>query len=45
MHIYGRRGHTNQIAMIARGCNKKHENNFGKAAAITLEHDDQKSTD
>ena len=42
MHVYGRRGHSNQIAMIARGCNEKHENNLGKASATSLEHDDQK---
>ena len=41
MHVYGRRGRFNQIAMIARGCNEKHENNLGKAFANTLEHDDQ----
>ena len=39
MHVYGRRGHSNQIAMIARGCNEKHENNLGKASATS---DDQK---
>ena len=42
MHVYGRGGHSNQIAMIARGYNEKHENNLGKASAITLEDDDQK---
>ena len=30
------------ITMIARGCNEKHENNSGKASAITLEHHDKK---
>ena len=43
MHVCGRGGRSNQIAMIARGCNEKHENNLGKASATTLEHDDQKS--
>ena len=42
MHVYGRGGHSNQIAMIARGCNEKHENNFGKAPAVVFESDDQK---
>ena len=42
MHVYGRRGHSNQIAMIARGCNEKHENNSGKASAITLAYHDKK---
>ena len=42
MHIYGRRGQTNQIAMIARGCNEKHENKFGKASAFFLHSDNQK---
>ena len=42
MHVYGRGGRFNQIAMIARGCNEKHENNLGKASANTLEYDDQK---
>ena len=42
MHVYGRGGHSNQIAMIARGCNEKHENNSGKASAITLEYYDKK---
>ena len=45
MHVYGRGGHSNQIAMIARGYNEKHENNLGKASAITLEYDDQKMND
>ena len=42
MHVYGRGGHSNQIAMMARGCNEKHENNLGKVSATSLEHDDQK---
>ena len=42
MHIHGRGGHSNQIAMTARDYNEKHENNLGKASAITLEYDDQK---
>ena len=42
MHVYGRGGHSNQIAMTARGCNEKHENNLGKASATSLEYDDQK---
>ena len=42
MHVCGRGGRSNQIAMIARGCNEKHENNLGKASANTLEYDDQK---
>ena len=41
MHVNGRGGHSNQIAMLARGCNEKHENNFGKASAISLEPDNQ----
>ena len=44
MHVYGRGGHSNQIAMMARGCNEKHENNLGKASATSLENDDQKFT-
>ena len=43
MHVYGRGGHSNQIAMISRGYHEKHENNLGKAFAITLEDDDQKN--
>ena len=42
MYVYGRGGHSNQIAMLAGGCNEKHENNIGKASAIFLEHDNQK---
>ena len=42
MHAYDRRGHSNQIAMLAGGCNEKHENNFGKVSAISLDYDDQK---
>ena len=42
MHVYGRGGHSNQIAMMARGCNEKHENNLGKASSTSLEHDDHK---
>ena len=42
MHVYGRGGHSNHIAMMARGCNEKHENNFGKASAISLVYDNQK---
>ena len=42
MHVYGRRGHSNQIAMMGRGCNEKHENNLGKASATSLENDNQK---
>ena len=42
MHVYGRGGHSNRIAMMARGCNEKHENNLGKAHATSLENDDQK---
>ena len=45
MHVYGRGGHSNHIAMIARGCNEKHENNSGKASAITLEYYDKKLQD
>ena len=41
MHVYGRCGHSNQIVMIVRGCNEKHEN-LGKAHATSLENDDQK---
>ena len=42
MHAYDRRGHSNQIAMLAGRCNEKHENNFGKVSAISLEYDNQK---
>ena len=42
MHVFGRRGRYNQIAMTARSCNEKHENNLGKTFANTLEYDDQK---
>ena len=42
MHVYGRGGHSNQIAMLARGCNEKHENNIGKTSAFSLEYDNQK---
>ena len=42
MHAYDRRGHFNQIAMLAGRCNEKHENNFGKVSAISLELDNQK---
>ena len=42
MHVFGRGGRSNQIAMTARSCNEKHENNLGKTFANTLEYDDQK---
>ena len=42
MHVFGRGGHSNQIAMTARSCNEKHENNSGKTFANTLEYDNQK---
>ena len=42
MHVFGRGGRSNQIAVTARSCNEKHENNLGKTFANTLEHDDQK---
>ena len=42
MHVFGRGGHYNQIAMSARSCNEKHENNFGKTFANTLDYDDHK---
>ena len=42
MHVYGRGGRFNQIAMIAIGCNEKHENNLGKASANSLKYEDQK---
>ena len=42
MHVYGRRGHSNQIAMLAGGCNEKHENNLGKVSAISLVVDNNK---
>ena len=42
MHVYGTGGHSNQIAMLARGCNEKHENNIGKTSAFSLELDNQK---
>ena len=42
MHVFGRGGRSNQIAVTARSCNEKHENNLGKTFANTLEYDDQK---
>ena len=42
MHVFDRGGRSNQIAMTARSCNEKHENNLGKTFANTLEYDDQK---
>jgi len=42
MQVYGRGGHSNQIAMLAKGCIVKHENNFEKASAFSLEPHNQK---
>ena len=42
MHVFGRGGRSNQIAVTARSCNAKHENNLGKTFANSLEYDDQK---
>ena len=42
MHVFGRGGRSNQIAVTARSCNEKHENNLGKTFANTLVYDDQK---
>ena len=45
MHVFGKGGHSNQIAMTARSCNEKHENNLGKTFANTLDYDNQKLQD
>ena len=42
MHVFGRGGRFNQIAVTARSCNEKHENNSGKTFTNTLEYNDQK---
>ena len=42
MHVFGRGGHSKQIAMSTRSCNEKHENNLGKTFANTLVYGDHK---